>query len=104
MAQPIAFHTTPRDPREVLRARLERAPADHAEAVLAAYEVLQQLHARGILDIVRSGLAAGDEMLDKVVDSADTPEAIRAIRNLLFWRPARTAFAASRQASLDLVQ
>ncbi len=86
MAQPIAFHTPPRDPREALRARVERAPADHAEAVLAAYDVLQQLHERGILDIVRSGLAAGDELLDKVVDTADTPEAVRALRNLLFWR------------------
>jgi uncharacterized protein YjgD (DUF1641 family) len=86
MAQPIAFHTPPPDARDVLRARLERAPADHAEAMLAAYDVLQQLHDRGILDVVRSGLAAGDEMLDKVVDSANTPEAIRALRNLLFWR------------------
>jgi uncharacterized protein YjgD (DUF1641 family) len=86
MAQPIAFQTPPRDPREALRARVERAPADHAEAVLAAYDVLQQLHERGILDIVRSGLAAGDELLDKAVDTADTPEAARAIRNLLFWR------------------
>ena len=75
-----------REPRDVLRARLERAPAEHAEAMLAAYDVLQQLHDRGVLDVVRSGLAAGDEMLDKVVDSADTPEAIRALRNLLFWR------------------
>jgi uncharacterized protein YjgD (DUF1641 family) len=86
MAEPIAFHTPPRDAREALRARVERAPADHAEAVLAAYDVLQQLHERGILDIVRSGLAAGDELLDKAVDTVDTPEAVRAVRNLLFWR------------------
>ena len=86
MAQPIAFHTPPHDVREALRARVERAPADHAEAVLAAYDVLQQLHDRGILDIVRSGLAAGDDLLDKAVDTANTPEAIRAMRNLLFWR------------------
>lgn len=86
MAQPIAFHTAPRDPREALRARLERAPADHAEAVLAAFDLLQQLHERGILDVVRSGLAAGDELVDKVVDIADTPEAVRALRNLLFWQ------------------
>jgi uncharacterized protein YjgD (DUF1641 family) len=86
MAQPIAFHTAPRDPHEALRARLERAPADHAEAVLAAFDVLQQLHERGILDVVRSGLAAGDELVDKAVDIADTPEAVRALRNLLFWQ------------------
>jgi len=54
--------------------------------VLAAYEVLQQLHERGVLEIMRGALAASDEILEKAVDNAKTPEAIRAIRNLLFWR------------------
>jgi len=31
-------------------------------------------------------LAASDDILEKIVDNARTPEAIRAIRNLLFWR------------------
>ena len=83
MAQPIAFHTPPRDSREALRARLERAPAAHAEALLTAYDVLQLLHERGILDTVRSGLAASDDLLDTAVASANTPEATRALRNLL---------------------
>jgi len=61
-------------------------PEEHAEAVLAGYEVLQQLHNRGLLEIMRGALAASDEILEKVVDNARTPEAIRAIRNLLFWR------------------
>jgi uncharacterized protein YjgD (DUF1641 family) len=65
---------------------LEQAPEEHAEAVLAAYEVLQELHSRGVLDIMRGALAASDEILDKVVDNVRTPETIRAIRNLLFWR------------------
>jgi hypothetical protein len=30
--------------------------------------------------------AASDELLEKVVDNAKTPQAIRAIRNLLFWQ------------------
>jgi uncharacterized protein YjgD (DUF1641 family) len=54
--------------------------------VLSAYEVLQQLHQRGVLEIMRGVLAASDEILEKAVDNARTPEAIRAIRNLLFWR------------------
>jgi uncharacterized protein YjgD (DUF1641 family) len=86
MAQPISLHVAPRNPREALRARVERAPEDHAEAVLAAYDVLQALHDRGVLDTVRSALAASDELLGAVVDQVNTPEAIRAIRNLLFWR------------------
>jgi uncharacterized protein YjgD (DUF1641 family) len=39
-----------------------------------------------VLEILRGGLAASDEILEKVVDNARTPEAIRAIRNLLFGR------------------
>jgi uncharacterized protein YjgD (DUF1641 family) len=86
MAQPIPLEVPSRNPRAELRSRLEQAPEQHAEAVLAAYEVLQELHDRGVLDIMRSALAASDELLEKVVDGAKTPEAIRAIRNLLFWR------------------
>jgi uncharacterized protein YjgD (DUF1641 family) len=86
MAQPIPLEIPPRNPRAELRSRLEQAPEEHAEAVLAAYEVLQELHSRGVLEIMRGALAASDELLEKVVDGAKTPEAIRAIRNLLFWR------------------
>ena len=86
MAQPIPLEIPPRNPRAELRSRLEQAPEQHAEAVLAAYEVLQELHSRGVLEIMRGALAASDELLEKVVDGAKTPEAIRAIRNLLFWR------------------
>ena len=86
MAQPIPLEIPPRNPRAELRTRLEHAPEEHAEAVLAAYEVLQELHNRGVLEIMRGALAASDEILEKVVGNARTPEAIRAIRNLLFWR------------------
>jgi uncharacterized protein YjgD (DUF1641 family) len=86
MAQPIPLEIPPRNPRAELRSRLDQAPEEHAEAILAAYEVLQELHNRGALEIMRGALAASDEILEKVVDNAKTPEAIRAIRNLLFFR------------------
>src|SRR3979409_2081852 len=86
MAQPIPLEIPPCHPRAELRSRLDQAPEEHAEAILAAYEVLQELHSRGVLGIMRGGLAASDEILEKVVDGAKTPESIRAIRNLLFWR------------------
>jgi uncharacterized protein YjgD (DUF1641 family) len=82
MAQPIALEVPLRNPRAELQSRLENAPQEHAEAVLAAYEVLQELHNCGVLEITRGALAASDELLQKVVDNAKTPEAIRAIRNL----------------------
>src|ERR1700676_1534519 len=86
MAQPIPLEIPPRSPRAELRSRLEQAPEEHAEAVLAAYEVLQELHNRGVLEIMRGALAASDEILEAVVNNIKTPESIRAIRNLLFWR------------------
>ena len=86
MARPIPLEIPPRNPRAELQSRLDHAPLEHAEAVLAAYEVLQELHNHGVLEIMRGALAASDEILEKVVDDAKSPEAIRAIRNLLFWR------------------
>ena len=83
MARPIPFEMPRRDPREELQSRLENAPAEHAEAVLAAYEVLQGLHDRGVLDLLRGALGAGDKVLEQVVAAAKTPGAIRAMRNLL---------------------
>jgi uncharacterized protein YjgD (DUF1641 family) len=86
MSQPIRFHVPAVDSREALRHKIDRAPLEHAEAILAAYDVLQALHDRGILDTASTALKAGDEILDKLVETAKTPEAIRSLRNLLFWQ------------------
>src|SRR5713226_5373264 len=86
MARPIALEFPPRDPAAELRSKLEHAPAEHAEALLEAYEVLQALHEQGVLDILRGALGAKDQILETVITTANTPETIRAIRNLLFWR------------------
>jgi uncharacterized protein YjgD (DUF1641 family) len=86
VAQPIPLEIPPRNPGADQRSRVERAPEEHAEAVLAAYELLQELHDQGVLDILRSAVAARDELLEKVIDNSKTPEAIRGIRNLLFRR------------------
>ncbi len=86
MAQPIPLQVAPRDVRAELRMRLERAPEEHAEAVLAAYELLQEMHDQGLLEIARGVVSARDEILGTLAADASTPEATRAIRNLLFWR------------------
>jgi uncharacterized protein YjgD (DUF1641 family) len=83
MAQPIPFHLAPRDSREGLNSRLQQAPLDHAEAVLAAYEVLQGLHDRGVLELMRGALGGGEKILEQIVAVASGPESIRATRNLL---------------------
>ena len=48
-----------RDPREKLYSRLEAAPAEHIQALLAVYDILQGLHDR-VLDALRGVLIAGD--------------------------------------------
>jgi uncharacterized protein YjgD (DUF1641 family) len=84
MARPIALEFSPRDPTAELRSKLENAPAEHAEALLAAYEVLQAMHDQGVLDILRGALDARDELIESAVTTMNTPESIRAIRNLVF--------------------
>jgi len=86
MATPIRFHAPPLDNGHAQRENVEHAPEKHAEAILAAYELIQVLHDRGILDTATNALRASDEMLARVVDAANTPQAIRALRNLVFWQ------------------
>jgi uncharacterized protein YjgD (DUF1641 family) len=82
MALPIPFESPKRDPREELRARLEQA-VEHAEAILASFEVLQGLHDDGVLELLRGVLGGGDKVLGVVVDAVKTPEAIRGLRSLI---------------------
>jgi uncharacterized protein YjgD (DUF1641 family) len=83
MAKPIPLELPKRDHQEELRSRLEKAPAEHAEALLAGFEVLQALHDQGILELLRGVLGGGNKILEIVVDAAKTPEAIRGIRNIV---------------------
>ena len=83
MAQPIPLYLAPRDPREDLESRLRQAPLDHAEAVLTAYEVLQGLHDRGVLELMRGTLGGSEKILEQVVAVASSAESVRATRNLL---------------------
>jgi uncharacterized protein YjgD (DUF1641 family) len=83
MAKPIPLELPKRDPQEELRSRLEKAPAEHAEALLAALNVLQALHDQGILEVLRGVLGGSNKILEIVVDASKTPEGIRGIRNLV---------------------
>jgi uncharacterized protein YjgD (DUF1641 family) len=83
MATPIPLELPPRDPRAELLSRLEIAPVDHAEALLAAYEVLQGLHDKGMIEALRGVIGSSDQTLKMLVDAAKTPEAIRGMRNFV---------------------
>ena len=83
MAKPIHLELPKRDPQEELRSRLEKAPDQHAAALLASLDALQALHDQGVLEILRGVLGGGNTILEIVVDASKTPEAIRGIRNLV---------------------
>jgi uncharacterized protein YjgD (DUF1641 family) len=83
MAKPIALELPPRDPRKELAARLESAPVEHAEALLDAYELLQELHDRRVLELLRGALSAGDKLTESATRAAEAPESVAALRNLI---------------------
>src|SRR5258707_12816670 len=81
MAQAIPFVVQQYPHRE--EERLRNAPVEHTEAILSALEVLQLMHDRGVLDLMRGLLGAGDELVNIVTASLKTPQSIRSMRNLL---------------------
>jgi uncharacterized protein YjgD (DUF1641 family) len=83
MAEPILFKLPQRDPREALYQRLENAPKEHAEALLALCDILQGLHDRGILELAKGALGSSEKVLQILVNTANTPEVIRGIRNAM---------------------
>lgn len=83
MAQPIRTYTPHRNEQEELRTKVENAPVPHAKALLAAYQLLQVAQDHGVLDTLRGAIGAGDAIVDKVSEFANTPEGIRAMRNFL---------------------
>ncbi|HEV7375348.1 MAG TPA: hypothetical protein VGN95_11565, partial [Pyrinomonadaceae bacterium] len=83
MARPIPLELPPRDPREELNSRLQQAPLEHAEAVLASYEVLQGLHDHGVLELMRGMLGGSEKILEQVVAVGSGAQSVRATRNLL---------------------
>jgi uncharacterized protein YjgD (DUF1641 family) len=71
---------TPADSREDLIRRVEQAPVEHAEAVLATYDLLQRLHEKGLLDLLNGLLSAGDTVVDHMVNVVSSKEMVTALR------------------------
>lgn len=81
MAAAVEFRKfKPQNSREDLVRRIENAPVEHAQAVLAAYELLEQLHQKGVLDILTGLLGAGDAVINHIVGLISSKEAVTALR------------------------
>ncbi|HWB61591.1 MAG TPA: hypothetical protein VG733_19065 [Chthoniobacteraceae bacterium] len=83
MAEPIPLEIPARDPVRELQARLQNAPVEHAEALLAGYDLLQSLHDSGSLDILRGIVGQKDALIGQLAATANTPEFIRGLRNMV---------------------
>ena len=83
MAKPIAFKPITVDFKADLQRRLEKAPEEHAAALLAAYDVLEAAHDQGLLDILHGLIASKDTIITTLSRYASQPEGIAGIRNLL---------------------
>ena len=83
MAKPIAFKPITVDFKADLQRRLEKAPDEHAAALLAAYDVLEAAYDEGLLDILHGMIASKDTIITTLSRYAKQPEGIAGIRNLL---------------------
>jgi len=84
MAKPVAYRVfTPLDAREELKRKIDAAPLEHADALLSAYDLLEQAHKSGTLALLRGLLSAQDAVVTHIADIASSPEMVNALRNLL---------------------
>jgi uncharacterized protein YjgD (DUF1641 family) len=86
MAKAVSFREfTPRNSRDDLIRKVDQAPVEHAEAVLAAYDLLQRLHEKGLIDLLNGLLSAGDTVVDRLVDVISSKEMVAALRIALIF-------------------
>ena len=71
---------TPENSRNDLLRRLEKAPREHAEAILSGYELLQRMHDKGLIDVANGLLSASDTVVERVADVVSSKQAITALR------------------------
>jgi uncharacterized protein YjgD (DUF1641 family) len=85
MARPIALEIPPRDARRELLAKLEAAPAEHAAALLDSWDLLQELHDAGILELLRGAVSAKDQIVGSAVSASQSTESVHALRNAIIF-------------------
>jgi uncharacterized protein YjgD (DUF1641 family) len=83
MANPIAFKPITVDFKLDLQRRLEKAPSEHAAAMLQAWDVLEAAHEAGVLDLLHGMLESKDTIITTLSKYASQPEGVAGIRNLL---------------------
>jgi uncharacterized protein YjgD (DUF1641 family) len=86
MAQAVDFRKfASENSREDLARRIREAPADHADAILAGFELLEKLHDAGLLSLASGLISAGNNIIDRLAVVADSQQAIVALRAALIF-------------------
>jgi uncharacterized protein YjgD (DUF1641 family) len=83
MANPITELPRKVDPRQELERRLAAAPMQHAEAILVAFDLLEEAHSQGLLDMLHGAVGSKDAIFGKLAEYARDPISTQALRNLL---------------------
>jgi uncharacterized protein YjgD (DUF1641 family) len=83
MANPLQFKPPAVDPRTELNRRLDAAPAEHAEALLVVWDLLQAAHDNGTLDAAHGLVVGRNTIFGKLAEYAKLPESVNAMRNLI---------------------
>jgi hypothetical protein len=73
MARPIPLELPKLDPNVALGERLERAPIEHGEALLDAYNLLQQLRDAHVFEVLHGVLTKGDKIVELRTPFAASP-------------------------------
>jgi uncharacterized protein YjgD (DUF1641 family) len=85
MANPIRFKPKQVDPHAELQRRLEAAPEQHAEALLVVFDILEEAHDQGLLDLVHGAVGSKNAIAAKLAYYAKQPVGVQALRNLLIF-------------------
>jgi uncharacterized protein YjgD (DUF1641 family) len=83
MAQPIAFTPKQADPHTELQRRLAAAPNEHAEALLVAYDLLEEAHRQGLLDALHGAVSAKDTITQILAQYSSQQVSINFLRHVL---------------------
>jgi uncharacterized protein YjgD (DUF1641 family) len=76
--------------------RLEAAPREHAEAILEAYALLEQLHSAKLIATANGLLSAGDVVVDRLTDVVSSPQAVTLLQVSLILGDVVTSLNATR--------
>lgn len=82
MAEEIVFDHHQRNAKQELYHQLHSAPEEHVEALLDVYALVQLLHDKGIFELMKDSLGAGEQVLGVLTETLEREEVVRTIRNL----------------------